>query len=214
MTEPHGDQPVEEWGARLGESPVVMIMVHGRNAAPRNILDVARVLDRPAITHLAPAAADNTWYGYSFMANTAKNEPGLSSGLATLAKVVENVVGRGIERRNIMLLGFSQGACLTGEFAVRNATRYGGVVAYSGGLIGPPGTTWDYDGDFDGTPVFLGCSDKDSHVPVERVEESAAVFERMGAAVDKRIYPGMGHLVNEDEIAAVQRLMDALLESS
>jgi predicted esterase len=212
--DPHGGQPVGQWGAPLGESPAVMIMVHGRNAAPRNILDVARVLDRPAFTHLAPGAAGNTWYPYSFMADTAQNEPGLTSGLTTLKELVDRVVDRGIRRRNVMLLGFSQGACLTVEFAVRNATRYGGVVAYSGGLIGPPGTTWEYDGSFEDTPVFLGCSDVDSHVPLERVEESAAVFERMGAAVEKRIYPKMGHLVNEDEIRFVQKLMDDVLESA
>jgi predicted esterase len=209
--EPHSGQPVGQWGSPLGESPAVMIMVHGRNAAPRNILDVARVLDRPALTHLAPAAAGGAWYPFSFMAETERNEPGLSSALSMLEGLVERVVAHGIGRRHIILLGFSQGACLAGEFAVRNATRFGGVVMYSGGLIGPPGTTWEYDGAFDGAPVFLGCSDIDDHVPLERVKESAAVFERMGAAVDRRIYPGMGHLVNKDEILAVQQLIDGVL---
>lgn len=212
--QPHGGQPVGQWGAPLGESPVVMIMLHGRHAAPRNILDVARVLDRPAITHLAPAAAGGAWYPYSFMADTQLNEPGLSSALATVADLIERVVAHGIPTRHIMLLGFSQGACLTGEVAVRNARRYGGVVMYTGGLIGPPGTTWDHGGDFGGTPVFMGCSDVDSHVPLDRVEESADVFTRMGASVDKRIYPGMGHLVNDEEIAVVQRMMDEVLESA
>jgi predicted esterase len=213
-TDPHAGQPVGQWGAPLGESATAMILVHGRNAAPRNILDVAVVLDRPAFTHLAPAASGNTWYPYSFMADTSMNEPGLSSALATLKDLVDRVAGHGVRHHHIILLGFSQGACLAAEFAVRNATRYGGVVAYSGGLIGPPGTTWEYPGSFDGTPVFLGCSDIDSHVPLERVDESAAVFERMGAAVEKRIYPGMGHLVNEDEIAYVQMLMDDVVEAA
>jgi len=212
--EPHGTQPVEQWGAPLGESPAVMIMVHGRNAVPANILDVARTLDRPQFTHLAPAAAGNTWYPYSFMAEAERNEPGLSSGLTTLADLVAGVVARGIRREHVIVLGFSQGACLTSEFAVRNATRYGGIVAYSGGLIGEPGTTWNVQGSFQGTPVFLGCSDIDSHVPLERVEESAAVFERMGAAVTKRIYPDMGHLVNDDEIAFVRQLMDEVLTAA
>jgi predicted esterase len=131
-----------------------------------------------------------------------------------LADLVDRVVEQGILREHIVLLGFSQGACLTAEFAARNAQRFGGVVAYSGGLIGPPGTTWEYPGSFDGTPVFLGCSDVDSHVPLVRVNESAAVFERMGASVTKRIYPGMGHVVNRDELAFVQKLMENVLETT
>jgi len=208
---PHQGQSVGTAGTPLGESHAVMIMVHGRNAAPHNILDVCQVLDRPAFTYLAPAAAGNTWYPFSFMAETERNEPGITSGLHVLDELVNSVVARGIRPEHIILLGFSQGACLAGEFAVRHAQRFGGVVMYSGGLIGPPGTTWDYPGDFDGTPVLLGCSDIDSHVPKERVEESAAVFERMGASVDKRIYPGMGHTVNVEEIRLTQRMMDAIL---
>lgn len=212
--DPHGGSPVASWGAPLGESPAVMIMLHGRNAAPSNILDLARVLDRPRFTHLAPAAAGNAWYPYSFMADTQRNEPGLTSGLARVGALVEDVLERGVARRDIVLLGFSQGACLAAEFAVRNPGRWGGVIVYSGGLIGPPGATWEHGGDFDDTPVFLGCSDVDSHVPLERVEESARVFARMGAAVEKRIYPGMGHLVNDDEIAFVQGLLDEVLEAA
>ena len=142
------------------------------------------------------------------MAEREKNEPGLSSALYTLAALVNDVVAKGVPRERIVLLGFSQGACLTSEFAARNAARYAGIVAYTGGLIGPPGTAWNYGGSFDRTPVFLGCSDIDGHVPKTRVDESAAVFTRMGASVTERIYPGMGHLVNDDEIAFTQRLMD------
>jgi predicted esterase len=189
-------------------------MVHGRNAAPRNILDLCPVLDRPGFTYLAPAAAANTWYPFSFMAETERNEPGISSGLRVLNDLLEDVLSRGIRAEHVMLLGFSQGACLAGEFAVRHARCFGGVVMYSGGLIGPPGTAWSYPGDFGATPVLLGCSDVDSHVPLERVEESAAVFERMGAEVTKRIYPGMGHTVNGDEIRLTQRLMDAILAAA
>ncbi len=188
-----------------------MIMVHGRNAGPRNILDVARVLDRPRFTFLAPAAANNTWYPFSFMAETQSNEPGLSSALAMLRALVDDVISKGIRREHIMLLGFSQGACLTTEFAVRNAARYGAVVAYSGGLIGPPGTKWNNEGSFAGTPVFFGCSDVDAHIPKERVDESAEVFTRMGAIVTKRLYPGMGHMVNDDEIVFTRVLMDSIL---
>jgi predicted esterase len=208
---PHEGQPVEQAGAPLGESHAVMIMLHGRNAGPRNILDIGSVLDRPGFTYLAPAAAGSTWYPFSFMAETERNQPGISSGLHVLDSLVNEVLSRGIRPEHVVLLGFSQGACLTGEFAVRHARRYGGVVLYSGGLIGPPGTTWDFAGGFDGTPVLFGCSDADSHVPKERVDESAAVFERMGAAVTKRIYPGMGHTVNAEEIRLTQTLMDTIL---
>lgn len=208
--QPHGNQTVETAGVPLDEARAVMILVHGRNAAPRNILDLAEVLHHPAFAYLAPAAAGNTWYPYSFMAETERNEPGISSGIATLAALVARVVEAGIPRERIILGGFSQGACLASEFAVRNADRYGGVLVFSGGLIGPPGTRWEYDGDFAGTPVFFGCSDVDGHVPKSRVLESADVFARMGASVEKRLYPGMGHLINEDEIAFAQTIVDAV----
>lgn len=195
----------------LGKSPAVVIMVHGRNAGPANILDLVPRFDRPDVTYLAPAAAGRTWYPLSFMAEKEQNEPGLSSGLWVLAHLVEDVVARGIGRDHIILLGFSQGACLTAEFAVEHADRYAGVILYSGGVIGPPGTRWEYPGSFAGTPTFLGCSDVDAHVPKARVDESAALFRRMGADVTERIYPGMGHLVNDDEIAFARFLMADLL---
>ena len=144
------------------------------------------------------------------MADIASNEPGLSSALGLLESVVARIEAAGIPRSRIVLLGFSQGACLTAEFAVRHASRFGGVVVFSGGAIGPPGTRWDDAGRFDGTPVFLGCSDRDSHVPEPRVIETAELFTRMGADVTTRIYPGMGHLVNDDEIAFAQGLLDGV----
>jgi predicted esterase len=145
------------------------------------------------------------------MAERERNEPGLSSGLSVLAHLVNQVEDGGITKDRIVLLGFSQGACLTAEFAVRHAARFGAVILYSGGLIGPEGTAWDYPGGFDGTPVFLGCSDVDGHVPRARVDESAAVFARMGADVTERIYPGMGHLVNDDEIGFTRTLLRRLI---
>ncbi len=206
---PHAGQPVESAGVPLAQARAAMLMVHGRNATARNILDLVPALDQPGLgfVYLAPAAAGNAWYPYSFMAATDRNEPGLSSALSLLGELVAQVEAAGIPRRRIVLLGFSQGACLAAEFAARHAGRYGGVIVYSGGLIGPDGTEWQYDGRFDGTPVFLGCSDVDGHVPRTRVDESAAVFDRMGAAVTKRIYPGMGHLVNDDEIEFTRALM-------
>ena len=205
--QPHAGQPVVTSGPGIESSRAAMIMLHGRNAGPRNILELAGVLAHPDFTYLAPTASGGTWYPYSFMADKASNEPGLSSGLWVIDQLVRDIESRGIPKRRIVLLGFSQGACLASEYAVRHADRLGGVIAFSGGVIGPPGTTWESPGTFDGTPVFLGCSDIDAHVPKARVDESAIVFERMGAAVTKRIYPGMGHLVNDDELERARLVM-------
>ena len=207
---PHDGEPVSEAGAPLGTSPVVVVLLHGRNAGPANILDLAARFLRPDLTYLAPAAAGRTWYPHSFLADIASNEPDLSSALEALAAVVARVDAAGVARHRLVLAGFSQGACLTAEFAVRHPGRYGAVVVYSGGVIGPPGTVWDGRGRFDGTPVFFGCSDVDAHVPEARVNESAALCQRMGAEVTRRIYPGMGHLVNDDEIDWMQRLLVTL----
>jgi phospholipase/carboxylesterase len=207
---PHGDQPLVQTGARLGEASAAVILVHGRNAEPANILDLLPRLARPGYTYLAPAAANRTWYPHSFLAEIASNEPGLSSGLSVLERLLELTATAGIPRARVVLLGFSQGACLTAEFAVRHASRFGGIAVLSGGVIGPPGTTWNHPGRFEATPVFLGCSDWDSHIPRTRVDESAAVFHGMGADVTKRLYPAMGHLINDDEIAWVQGLLDSL----
>lgn len=206
---PHAHQPVETAGRPLGEGSAAMILVHGRGAAPQNILEIADALAHPDFTYLAPAAAGNTWYPHSFMADIASNEPGISSGLAVLDGLVDQVAHAGVPRERIVLAGFSQGACLMSEYAVRHAVRYGGILVFSGGLIGPPGTTWDYEGDFEGTPAFFGCSDVDAHVPRNRVDESAEVFTRMGADVEKRIYPGMGHLINDDELAFARNVVEA-----
>lgn len=211
--DPHGREPVTEAGAPLGAAPVVVILVHGRNAGPANILDLAARFLRPDLTYLAPAAAGRTWYPHSFLADLSSNEPGLSSGLAVLAALVARVEAAGVPRTQVVLAGFSQGACLVAEFAVRHPARYGGIAVYSGGVIGPPGTAWHATGRFDGTPMFFGCSDIDGHVPEARVNESAALAQRMGAEVTRRIYPGMGHLVNDDEIAWMQRLLQTLAPS-
>lgn len=212
--QPHEGQLVAEAGVPLGRAPVVAIMVHGRNAAPANILDLARRFERPDVTYLAPAAAGRTWYPNSFMAEIDSNEPGLSSGLAVLASLVERVEAAGVRRSAIVLAGFSQGACLACEFAIRHASQFGGLLAFSGGAIGPPGTRWDDEGRFDEMPVFLGCSDQDAHVPAARVRETADLFARRGANVTLRIYPAMGHLVNDDEIAIAQQLLDSVTRAA
>lgn len=211
--EPHGGQAVVAAGEPLGWAPVV-IMVHGRNAGPANILDLLPRLNRPQFTYLAPTAAGRTWYPFSFMADRERNEPSLSSALAMLEALVAGVESSGVPRSRIVLLGFSQGACLTAEFAVRHPARYGGIVLFTGGLIGPDGTDWDYPGTFDGTRVFFGSGDPDSHVPVSRVLESAEIFKRMGAEVTARIYPSRGHWVSDDEIAVAQTILDRVAEST
>lgn len=207
---PHDGQPVVEAGVPLGQAPAVVIMVHGRNAAPANILDLAARFERPDLTYLAPAAEGGTWYPFSFMADIASNEPGISSGIAVLGALADRVERAGIPRSQIVLAGFSQGACLTAEFAIRHPARYGGIFVFTGGAIGPDGTVWNATGSFDGAPVFLGCSDRDAHVPESRARETADVFRRLGASVTLRIYPGMGHVVNDDEIEFARSVLDAV----
>jgi predicted esterase len=204
---PHAHQPVLRRGPAAGQATLAVILVHGRGDSASGILGLADALDAPHVMWLAPQAAGHAWYPFSFLVPMERNEPGLSSGLAVIDGLVEAMRGEGLPPERIVLMGFSQGACLAQEYAARHARRYHAVVGLSGGLIGPPGTPRDYPGSFDGTPVFLGCSDVDAHIPVERVHESADVFARMGAAVDKRIYPGMGHTVNAEELSAVQALL-------
>jgi len=207
---PHRGRPVLAAGRPLGEADAAMILVHGRGGSAEDMLGLAAELRRPELAYLAPQAAGHTWYPFSFLAPLEQNEPGLSSGLEVLADLGAHLEQAGVPAERIVLLGFSQGACLSLEFAARNARRWGGIVALSGGLIGPPGTPRSYAGSFDGAPVFLGCSDRDPHIPKERVDESAQIFERMGATVTERIYPGLGHTVNEDELDLVRGLVAPL----
>ena len=209
---PHIGDRIVGAGRPLGEAKAAMILIHGRGAPAEDILGLAGELDRPDLAYLAPQAQGYTWYPYSFMAPLEQNEPGLSSALALIGDLVERLEQAGIPPERTVLLGFSQGACLSLEYAARNARRFGGVVALSGGLIGPPGTPREYSGTLDGTPVFLGCSDRDPHIPLVRVQESTQVLERMGATVTEKIYPGMGHTVNEDEIEHVRAMLAGLSE--
>jgi predicted esterase len=209
QADPHADQPLTVAGVPLAQSRRAVVMVHGRNAAPPNILDLVPRLDRPTFTYVAPAAANKTWYPFSFLEPIARNEPYLTSAITYLERVVGDLTAVGIPPERIVLLGFSQGACLVAEFAYRHAQPFGGIVLFSGGLIGPPGTTWQTAmRPFNRTRIFLGCSDVDAHVPKWRVDESAEVFSRMDADVTKRIYAGMGHLVNDDEIVVAQSVLD------
>jgi predicted esterase len=189
-----------------------VILVHGRGATAESILTLADEFEpgtagRSKLAYLAPQARGNTWYPYSFLSPIPHNEPGISAGIALLDDLVEELAGRGIPYEQIILGGFSQGACLALEFVARHARRYGGVFGYSGGLIGPDGTPRDYPGSLAGTPVFLGCSDVDFHIPKERVELTAAVLQKLGGEVTMRLYPGLGHTVNQDEIDFVRQMI-------
>ena len=202
----HQNQPILTAGAPLQEAQAALIMVHGRGATAESILSLAAELRHPGFAYIAPQASSNTWYPYPFMEPMEKNEPWLSSALLRLEETLTHVAAY-VPYERIMLLGFSQGACLTTEFAARHARRYGGVVGLSGGLIGPDGTPRDYPGSFESTPVFLGCSDTDFHIPKVRVEETGRVLSTLGAHVTVRLYPNMGHAVNEDELAFVSSMM-------
>lgn len=207
---PHGSAPLVRAGPPPATAHGRLIMVHGRGATADGIASMAvplRALDRWSV--VAPQATGNTWYPFSFLAPMEQNEPGITSGIALLESLVNAALAEGFPSERIALMGFSQGACLTLEFVARHPRRYAAVLGYSGGLIGPPGTPRNYPGALDGTPVFLGCSDVDSHVPAERVRETADVLTRMGATVDMRLYPGMGHLVNDEEIEVGRGLLGA-----
>jgi glyoxalase family protein len=197
---PHQGQPVLATGRPLDEAKAAMVLVHGRGATARSILELGTVLDHPDLAYLAPQASGNTWYPYSFLAPIPQNEPGITSGLQAVAEVVSTIEAAGIPAEKIIIGGFSQGACLASEFVARHAQRYGGLLAFSGGLIGPPGMARNYEGSLDVTPVFIGCSDVDPHIPLVRVTETADTLAELGASVTKKIYPGMGHTINQDEI--------------
>ena len=188
-----------------------MILVHGRGASAENILGLTRELTVPGFAFLAPQAAGHTWYPFSFLMPVERNEPYLSSALALLDTLVERVSEQGIPPERQILLGFSQGACLSTEFLARRGSRLGGVIGFSGGLIGPEGTPREYAGSLDGTAVFLGSSDPDPHIPVERVRETDSVLRAMNAEVTTRIYPGLGHTINQEEVEQARRVMEGVL---
>jgi phospholipase/carboxylesterase len=206
-SDPHRDQPVRTRGRPLETARGAMILVHGRGASAADILGLADELWDDDLAYLAPEASGGAWYPYSFLAPLARNEPWLTSALKALGRVVAQASAAGIPASRVILVGFSQGACLATEFAARHATRYGGLVAFTGGLIGPPETTFAYPGDLAGTPVFLGAGDPDPHVPWARVEETALVLSRLGGQVTLRRYPGMPHTINRDEIDEARKIV-------
>lgn len=208
---PHQGQSVRAAGELLNQARAAMLMVHGRGAKAEDILSLAEQFAQPGFAYLAPQAAGNTWYPNRFLVPLEENEPWLSSALELVGDVMKQIVAASIPAERTILLGFSQGACLTLEFAARNAQRYGGVVGLSGALIGPDDAPRDYPGSLAGTPVFLGCSDVDFHVPKERVEETAKVMQNLGGDVTERLYPNMDHTVNYDETKFVREMMKTLV---
>jgi predicted esterase len=205
--DPHHAQPVLTAGRALTKAAGAVILLHGRGAPAEDILGLADAFGRADLAYLAPAAAGNSWYPYSFLAPFEKNEPWLTSALKKIAATVEQAVAAGIAREKIVLAGFSQGACLATEVTARQATGLGGLIAFTGGLIGPPETKFSYPGSLAQTRAFLGTGDPDPHVPYERAEESAAILRSLGADVTLRRYPGMPHTVSEDEIAEARKLL-------
>jgi predicted esterase len=206
----HDPAQVVTAGTRLGTARGAAILLHGRGASARDMIALATHMAPPGIAVLAPQATGNSWYPYPFTAPIASNEPKLSSALEVISTIVAALGDAGLQPDRIAIGGFSQGACLATEFVARNARRYGGVIGFSGGLIGPPGTPRDYEGGLEGTPVFLGCSDVDPHIPLERVEETETVLTALGGRVDKRIYRGMGHSVNNEEVTYARNLLALL----
>jgi predicted esterase len=209
-TGPHSGQRVLATGTPLDRAEAAMVLLHGRGATAQSILTLAEELSRPDFAYLAPQASGNSWYPFRFLAPIERNEPHLSSALAGIDSMLEHLGQAGIPSEHTVLLGFSQGACLALEFTARHSRRYGGVVGFSGGLIGPEGTPRNYTGSLDSTPVFLGCSEVDVHIPKERVIQSAEVLRQLGGQVTMRLYPNMGHTINKDELTSVRSLLEEI----
>lgn len=194
-------------GKALNEAKKALIMLHGRGAGAEDILSMSSYLSVKDYALIAPQATDNTWYPYSFLIPPFQNEPKLSSALSLIKDIADDIKNKGISAENICFMGFSQGACLALEFVARNATRYGGVAAFTGGLIGDKIYNENYKGDFGSTPIFIGTSNPDPHVPVERVHATAEILKNMHAMVTEKVYKNMGHTINKDEIDNVNRLI-------
>lgn len=211
LSGPHAGYRIATAGRPIEEASGAVILVHGRGGSADDILGLRHEIPRDHLAYLAPQARGNTWYPLRFLAPLEDNEPHLSSALGVLDELIAGLAERSISSRSVLLIGFSQGACLTSEYIARHPRRYGGVAVLTGGLLGPRARDWStLDGDLAGTPVLLGAGDPDPHVPWRRVEESAEVLERMGAQVTLRRYPGLGHAIHRDEIEHLKRLVAAL----
>jgi len=209
-TGPHAGQPIAMAGPSPGDAAVALILVHGRGGDAEEMLGLAQMVAPPAVACLAPQAAGNTWYPYRFTEPVARNEPHLSSGLSVLGDLVDRLIGDGVPAERIALLGFSQGACLALEFVRRRGQRLGAVLGLSGGLIGDSVAPATGAPVFQGMPVLLGCSARDPHIPLARVQETDAVMQALGAEVVTRIYPGSGHGINDDEIGIARQILSRM----
>jgi predicted esterase len=209
---PHANQLILTAGVPLEKAKGAIVLIHGRGASAESILSLFDELDANDLAAIAPQAANNTWYPYSFLSPIGTNQPYLDSALERIESLVADLMARGMASERIALLGFSQGACLTLEFTARHPRKYGAVMGLTGGLIGPPGTLRNYPGSLEGTPVFLGSGDPDPHIPLERVEETDRVLSRMGAIVDRRRYPGLPHTINQEEISACRSLLKGMVK--
>ncbi|WP_193075998.1 alpha/beta hydrolase [Pseudomonas sp. FME51] len=202
----HASGPVPEAAA------TVAILIHGRTQSPADMFAITERLSLSNVSYVALEAYGNSWYPDKFMAPVENNQPYLDHALETIAAAVASLEAKGLDRRHIVLIGFSQGACLACEYLYRNPARWGGLIAYTGGLIGPESLSWRTHCSLEGTPVLLANSDLDTWVPLERTEQTAEVFQRMGAEVQLKVYPGMEHLVNDDEIALGREILQTLIE--
>lgn len=207
MSLPHLTQPVYATGANLDDASAALILLHGRGATADDILSLSNTLNYPALAYLAPQAEGYTWYPNRFLVPVEQNEPYLSAALSKIDEIVKQVETHRIPVEKIFIGGFSQGACLASEYVIRNPRRYGGLFVFSGGYIGPLGMQRQPDGDLNGMPAFLGCSDRDPHIPLQRVKETTALLEAMGARVTEKIYPDMGHTILEDEIETMRHII-------
>lgn len=208
---PHLKEKVIRRGTPLKDSKAIVILVHGRGQTAETMFELIERMNLTDTHYILPQAADNSWYPYGFMKTLSENEPYLSYSLECYQNWLNELFEQNISPKMIVLLGFSQGACLTAEYAVRNPQRYGGIILLTGGVIGPEGTSWEKNGSFDGTPVFLGSSDVDEWVPEKRVHESADIFLEMGGNVIKRIYKGRDHVVNDDEISFARKIIQNIM---
>ena len=221
--DPHKDQPILQGGAPLGEARGALILLHGRGGSAQEMLTLARDLTpwpplpsgegEPKARPLAwfvPEAAGRQWYPFSLLEKVEKNQGALNSALGLVKRIMEKAAEANVPPERIALLGFSQGATVALEYAARNARRYGAVIALSGALLGPEGTPRDYEGSLAGTPAFLGSGDRDPNIPKRRVDETATVFERLGATVTKQIYEGLAHAMNQEEIGKARALLAAI----
>jgi predicted esterase len=208
--DPHAGHQAFVAGEPVASASAAVLALHGRGAGPEDIVELARVVSGPGFALVAPRAAMNTWYPYSFLEPFERNQPWLDSALKAASENLDRILAAGVPAERVVVLGFSQGGCLGLEFAARNARRYGALIGFSAGLIGPDGTDRSYPGSLAGTPVLLGCSDVDPHIPRARVEETAEVLRRLGGVVTLRLYPGMGHLVNQEEVALAREMVAPL----